>query len=535
MKRWQAALLSAAGLGLMLAVISFAPYLRASLAVQSGAELGGGYVSYFYPQKGVYAEVPSDVVFDYTMTPDYVRGENDHFDVTFSLETAFAAEFGGDVKAYCDHYLDRFFDDAGWREKNGVTLLSQTEDDTRKLTQLRLADVPEGEPDTYLILTLYTESDLFYRAMARYSSQDPFGEEAALRFCGSFRAEKRGGEETCRFSPSLRIPESWNAETRAVFSALCTNNRYFGLFTSKIKTEGLKKTIPELEAQLDYSFPILLDYAHIIEPFPSSFMREAWDNGKIVELTLQITDCNNEDLFDRSAQLALYRGEYDETLRTFARAAADFGYPFLFRLNNEMNSDWTSWSGVVNLCDPEIYVSCWQRVYRIFEEEGVNNAIWIFNPNDVDYPLCCWNSYLAYFPGEEYVQMIGLTGYNTGTYYAQQFGERWRTFSEMYDALDREYGRFFGDYPWIITEFASSSVGGDKAAWIRDMFSVISSYDNIKAAVWFDFADYDSAGNVARPYWLGETPECISAFADGLKSWGKSLIEDSMKETLSEN
>ena len=94
----------------------------------------------------------------------------------------------------------------------------------------------------------------------------------------------------------------------------------------------------------------------------------------------------------------------------------------------------------------------------------MDNAIWIFNPNDISYPPCKWNTHLAYYPGNEYVHMIGLTGYNTGDYFRNHTGERWRSFTEIYDRLWYMYRDVYSEFPWIITEFACSSVGGDKEA-----------------------------------------------------------------------
>ena len=50
---------------------------------------------------------------------------------------------------------------------------------------------------------------------------------------------------------------------------------------------------------------------------------------------------------------------------------------------------------------------------------------------DVDYPPLKWNSHVSYYPGNKYVHIIGLTGYNTGTYYKDLTGERWRSFTEI--------------------------------------------------------------------------------------------------------
>ena len=190
-------------------------------------------------------------------------------------------------------------------------------------------------------------------------------------------------------------------------------------------------------------------------------MEENRLSGRLIQLTFQATDNNNEELFARSPLLDLYRGEMDEQIRSFARQAADWGHPFLFRLNNEMNSDWTSYGGVVNLGDPQIFISVWQRIYDIFQQEGVDNCIWIFNPNDRSAPPSKWNDSLAYCPVDGYFQMLGVTGYNNGTYYTQ-WAEQWREFDVIYDEIQEMYLPHFDQYPWIITEFASSSIGGTR-------------------------------------------------------------------------
>ena len=118
--------------------------------------------------------------------------------------------------------------------------------------------------------------------------------------------------------------------------------------------------------------------------------------------------------------------------------------------------------------------------------------------------------------------MIGMTGYNTGTYYADVYSEKWRTFDDIYKEPYDKYMEHFEKFPFIITEFASSSVGGDKAGWITDMFSSIKKYDNIKMALWWSSADYDLRDGkklLARPYWLDENEETTNAFKKGVAEY----------------
>jgi beta-mannanase len=191
----------------------------------------------------------------------------------------------------------------------------------------------------------------------------------------------------------------------------------WGIFTERVTSTGIDSEIPEIEEELGYKFDIVLAYTGLDGGFPTQFMEECYNEDRIVELTLQTTVSNNQDLYGPSPWLTLYRTGDDARIRAFARAAKAFGKPFLFRLNNEMNSDWVSYGGVTNLLDPDIYIANWRTVWRIFQEEGVDNAIWIFNPNDRNAPPNAWNCQAAYYPGNDTVQMLGVTGYNNGTYY----------------------------------------------------------------------------------------------------------------------
>lgn len=465
---------------------------------------------------GYYADFLEDAVFDLSASPDYVKVETENYQVTVSREYS----TDSDVRSYVQWYLDRFLLDSGYREANGITMLAGPETgDKYDSFSVRL-DNFDGGYDGYTYINVYTGTKIYYRLTFKFPSEnfDLVSDEISALADG-FTYFRPDGEDSYDMSISCLGPHGLSEEAASVYSQMAESKDIFwGLFTKDIYGEGIEKTIPEYEENLGYDFSIILSYIHFGDDFPADYARSLWEDGKIMELTYQLTTSNNENLLDYTPQLDVYRGLYDDEIRSLARAVADFGHPLLFRLGNEMNSDWTSYSGVVNMCDPELYISVWQKIYTIFQEEGATNAIWIYNPNDRAFPPCNWNSFLAYYPGNEYVHMIGITGYNNGTYYKKQNNEVWRSFKDIYDPIEEEYLPFFSQFPWIITEFASSSIGGDKAAWIEDMFSDISEYENIKAAVWFDYADFDPAYEnvISRPYWLCETEEVTQAVKDGL-------------------
>lgn len=475
---------------------------------------------------GYYVDLDKQADLDLSLSPLFVKASSGLLDITISREYSPYQ----DVDGYIDYYLNRFILDSSYRTHNGLVLVEAESMDMRgygvKMITIRGDYFPDGLPSMYTYITITDGTPGFYRIMCKYDYHTPDeAMEQILALLDSFTTFTPEGEDRFETDFAPQIPEFWSEETKRTYEHIANSeNIGWGVFVKDVYEEGIDHTIPDLEQKLDYHFPVTLCYLDCWQEFPMEFMQKNYADGKLVELTYHITTTNNMDLFFYTPQLFTYWGERDEEIREFARKAKEFGHPFLFRLNNEMNTDWTSYSGVVNLSDPDIYKEVWKRYYRIFQEEGVDNAIWVFNPNGENYPPCNWNNFLAYYPGDEYVQMIGLTGYNTGTYYQEETGEKWRSFETIYDRLEEEYMPFFSKFPWIITEFASSSHGGDKAQWIRDMFGKIGDYENIKLAVWFSSADVDLSDPAnpvaARPYWLDETPETLQAMKEGLLQTG---------------
>lgn len=487
---------------------------------------------------GYRVDLPKAMRFDFSLSPAFVKGTDAQLDVTISREKSPYE----DVEQYIAYFLNRFILDESYQKANGITVsedaLVTKQGYDAQVIRAKIENAIDAKFDGYAYVFIKTDTNIFYRMMFRYDTAEDGFDKILDHALQSFVAFSATGEAAFQVSFSPKQPAQWSAETAALYETICeTQGIRWGVFTEDIYGKGIQETVPQLEEDIGYRFPVILAYLQHKREFPTEFMQENYENGKIVELTYQITGDNNQNLFGYTPNLDIYRGIKDEEIREFARDAKAFGHPFLFRLNNEMNSDWTSYSGIINMSDPDIYVENWRRFYRIFQEEGVCNAIWVFNPNDHSYPPCNWNHFLAYYPGDDYVQMIGLTGYNTGTYYLEETGEIWREFETIYDDLQASYQPFFNEFPWMITEFGTSSVGGDKVAWMNNMFACLDKYPNIKIAVWFNFADYDMRpernGAVARPYWLDETEDTRNAFARGVGRHGIEGWETSSLQTVS--
>jgi len=421
-----------------------------------------------------------------------------------------------DTYEYITYYYNRFMLNEEWREANGIELTREATENIGgkdcQVIALRLTERVPGLSEYYVYVIVPVADKTFYRFM--FKSDTPSDEwRNVIR---SYNYSQIPVAESVEPEP---IPDpDWSDETAEFYESLM--NKGDASVTWGLYEPGDYSEFKKSERETGFSFPIVLQYMHLNSDFPYDYLNSLYAEGKICEFTLQITTSNNLDLFGESPMLALLRG--DETavnaVREIARGIKSIEKPVLFRLNNEMNTDWCSYSGIVNLSDPAVYKLVWRLIYDIFKEEGVDNAIWVWNPNNRNYPPAEWNNYINYYPGNGYVHVLGVTGYNTGTYYAEKWAEEWREFSDIYNEIEDKYTAQFNDFPWMITEFACSGIGGDKAKWIDWMFEDINKYENIRIAVWFNGSDYDPEKDnvISRPYRFDETERTLKAFKRGL-------------------
>lgn len=311
--------------------------------------------------------------------------------------------------------------------------------------------------------------------------------------------------------------KSWDQATAKIFERYFDDRKglSWGIYETDAPLDftALKK----IESNVGFRFPILIYYTAFIEykdmhPGLVQALENAKRDDRLLELTLQTvaqTPGKGNMVYD------ILDGKYDTYLKNYAKAVADSEAPVLFRLGNEMNGDWCVYSSHHTSKDTDVFKAFYRYIHQIFEAEGADNVIWVWNPNGKSFPDFKWNDELCYYPGDEFVDVVGMTSYNTGTYYE---GEKWLGFDEMYAPIyDRYTARF--EQPLMITEFSSSSVGGSKEDWVSDMFNSIDGYERIKVAVWWDGCDWDAEGNIARSYFIDETEGLIRIFREKLKKY----------------
>ena len=183
-------------------------------------------------------------------------------------------------------------------------------------------------------------------------------------------------------------------------------------------------------------------------------------------------------------------GDFDNRLREYAREVKQTNIPIIIDFACEMNGNWFYWSGVCNgggtkdkygdhtLADgPEKYRDAYRHIINIFREEGANKVTWVFHVDADTEPVESWNNYSAYYPGDDYIDWIGISVY--GSSYAGEEGEN---FTEIMDESYPQLESISKTKPLAILEFGITEEKG-KPQWIAEVLESIKNgkYPKIKA------------------------------------------------------
>ncbi len=144
------------------------------------------------------------------------------------------------------------------------------------------------------------------------------------------------------------------------------------------------------------------------------------------------------------------------------------------RFGHEMNGNWYPWG--TTHTTPADFVAAWRRIHDLFSQAGASNVIWVWNPNDI-FPVP-QVQLKPYYPGNAYVDWIGVTGYfaTTGPH----------TFGQLYAPTIAEVRSFTGK-PFIIAE-TSIETGPSEVLCARQLIlRTVMAHPRILGLIWFDY------------------------------------------------
>lgn len=207
-------------------------------------------------------------------------------------------------------------------------------------------------------------------------------------------------------------------------------------------------------------------------------------------------------VFDQTHKMAdlksIGRGTWDDYFKQAALAVKDFGGPVFISVDHEMNGNWYPYSQAYpgSQTTAADYVAAWRRIVDVFRQNGANNVAWVWSPNVPDVGGI---SYAAYYPGDNYVDWVGVSFYsgNDAT------------------AMDGIYKEYAAKKPFFITEWATAPEKNrynagfpGEVKWVKDFFQTLNQrYPRVKAISWFNWNQGDG------DYRLQRVPEQARAYA----------------------
>jgi hypothetical protein len=176
-------------------------------------------------------------------------------------------------------------------------------------------------------------------------------------------------------------------------------------------------------------------------------------------------------------------GSSDGIITAMATHLAAMKRPILLRWGWEMNGNWFAWDGTHNGRKPSGYIAAWQRMHKIFRAKGATDVAWVWGPNWNSGPNVGWNHFQHYYPGDSYVDWVGVSGYNFSS----------ETPHTLFTPIVAAYGK---RKPIMLAETAAVH---NRATWIRQLSSYVAATPSIGAVVWFDTDTQSGAKYNFRP------------------------------------
>lgn len=254
-----------------------------------------------------------------------------------------------------------------------------------------------------------------------------------------------------------------------------SNAQRFGFFSSRLWQDyeiSLREEIKVFGTVPGY----ILWYLQIGDDFP---VRVAEHNSSLGIYTVINQDLRSDQFSPERNNLILKEiadGKWDNFFRRFARQAKENNSKIFYRFGYEMNGDWFPWG-----MKSKLYVNAWKHVWKIFKKEKADSVQWIFSPSVIYGDLTFEKDILPYYPGDDYVDIVALDGYNFGDYH-DDF-HQWESF---YTVFERSIpGLMSFNKPMWIAEIGCPA-DPRRTQWLQDFLEFFDSNRCFDVFFWFN-------------------------------------------------
>jgi hypothetical protein len=294
---------------------------------------------------------------------------------------------------------------------------------------------------------------------------------------------------------------------------------FFGAYDDNTRTSF--EQIVALEDSLEIQLPVIQIYtawgSKRDQNFPMLQAQVIHDLGSVPMVTWEpwLNDFNPQQFpfvqkttnINEGGLTAIAEGKFDAYIDEWALNASKFRHPLFLRFGHEMNDPYRYPWGPQNNA-PEDFIKAWQHVVNRFDSLGAQNVMWIWSPHPA-------YTYEYYYPGQQYVDWIGITALNYGTV------APWSQWWSFDDIISKSYNDFSKhNHPIMLTEFGSLGVGGDRAAWYYNALdSIPVKYPLVHSVVFFHASGDNTTTYKTLDWSIKNDKEVIKAIQSAVKNW----------------
>ncbi|MHA1303714.1 MAG: glycoside hydrolase family 26 protein [Candidatus Heimdallarchaeaceae archaeon] len=205
--------------------------------------------------------------------------------------------------------------------------------------------------------------------------------------------------------------------------------------------------------------------------FPEESVKIINSTGKIPYVRLMARSIYQDEGGDPIYTLQrIIDGDFDANLTQWALDYNATQIPIIAEFGTEVNGPWFPWNGYwaggentteygdPNLPDgPERFRDAYRHIIDIFRNLNVRNITWVYHVDDFIDEDNPWNNMSAYYPGDDYIDWIGISVYGP-----LDFRDEWISFTDLMDEAYPKLCSISANKPLALLEWGADEHGGTK-------------------------------------------------------------------------
>ncbi|UQX90265.1 hypothetical protein M6D93_09755 [Jatrophihabitans telluris] len=201
---------------------------------------------------------------------------------------------------------------------------------------------------------------------------------------------------------------------------------------------------------------------------------------------------------------ALSSGTFDAQLRAVGSELAAAQRPLYLRFAHEMNGAWYPWAQAVNGNQAGQYIAAWRHVHDLIAPILGQRTSWVWAPNIFAGTPKGAPRLAGLYPGDDYVDLVGLSGYSHGDSVAS-------TYCPTVAALQHLSTR-----PLLLAEIGVE--GSEQASWLAQLGPFMAANPRIRGFVYYDTTP-ETTGATGY-YRIDKNPASVQALRTSLSGLG---------------